>query len=131
MIFVDTGGWIARFYPADQHHSEALQWFGQNRQVLITTDYIVDEALTLLKARGQLRRAFELGELFFSGKLTHVHYLTEEDILAGWAIFRTYSDKEWSFTDCTSKAVIEKLALTHAFSFDQHFVQFGTVTIVP
>lgn len=131
MIFVDTGAWIARFYPADQHHNKALAWFRQNRQVLVTTDYIVDEALTLLKARGQLRRAVELGGLFFGGKLTRLYYLTEDDILAGWEVFRTYTDKEWSFPDCTSKVVIERLGLTHALSFDQHFLQFGTVAVVP
>jgi len=41
VIFVDTGAWIARFYSADQHHPVALHWFRQNRQPLVTTDYIV------------------------------------------------------------------------------------------
>ncbi|HEX9987631.1 MAG TPA: hypothetical protein VGE45_04035, partial [Chloroflexia bacterium] len=59
------------------------------------------------------------------------YYLIEEDILTAWQVFRTYADKEWSFTDCTSKVVIEKLGITHAFAFDQHFRQFGTVAVVP
>jgi len=40
-------------------------------------------------------------------------------------------DKEWSFTDCTSKFVIAQLAIAYALSFDQHFRQFGTVIVVP
>src|SRR5438132_10302472 len=96
----------------------------RNRQPLVTTDYVADEVLTLLKARGEPARARQLGELLFGGNfsgLTKLHYLTEEDILAAWQVFRIYQDKEWSFTDCTSKVTIEKLGLTYAFAFDQHF----------
>ncbi len=131
MIFVDTGAWIARFYPADQHHRAARHWFAQNGQPLLTTDYVIDEALTVLKARGEPRRSLQLGALFFSGQLTRIYYLTESDILGAWQIFRQYADKDWSFTDCTSKLVLERLAIAQACSFDQHFRQFGTVTVVP
>jgi predicted nucleic acid-binding protein len=131
VIFVDSGGWIAGFYSADQHHLAASRWFRQNNQLLLTTDYIIDEALTLLKARGKPRLALKLGERFFSGDLAQIHYLTDDDIQAAWQVFRTYTDKEWSFTDCTSKVILGRLGLTHAFSFDQHFHQFGSVVIVP
>ena len=131
MIFVDAGAWVGCFYPADQHHTAALRWLRQNQQPLITTDYVIDEALTVLKARGELQRALELGELFFGGNLSQVHYLTDSDILSAWQIFRQYTDKDWSFTDCTSKIVIEQFKITHAFSFDQHFRQFGTVIVEP
>jgi predicted nucleic acid-binding protein len=57
--------------------------------------------------------------------------LTEDDIREAWSIFLRYSDKEWSFTDCTSKVVIEKLQITTAFAFDHHFRRFGTVQVVP
>ena len=29
------------------------------------------------------------------------------------------------------KVIIEKFAITHAFSFDKHFKQFGKLTVVP
>lgn len=131
MIFIDAGGWIARFYSADQYHVAASRWFRQNKQTLVTTDYIIDEALTLMRARGEPRLALKLGALFFGGGLASIYYLTEDDIQAAWQVFRTYTDKEWSFTDCTSKVIVGKLGITHAFSFDQHFRQFGTVTVVP
>jgi uncharacterized protein len=88
MIFVDAGVWIARFYPTDQHHVRASQWLRQNRQPLITTDYIVDEALTVLKARGQAQRALELGRLFFDGSLAIIHYLSADEIERAWRIFQ-------------------------------------------
>lgn len=134
MIFVDTGAWVGYTSPDDQYHLLATQWMRHNRQPLVTTDYVVDEALTLLKARGEPVRAQLLGALLFGDNFSSfvkLHYLTEDDILAAWQVFRTYGDKEWSFTDCTSKVAIEKLGLTHAFAFDQHFRQFGVIAVVP
>jgi predicted nucleic acid-binding protein len=134
LVFVDTGAWVAYSSPDDQYHRVAAQWMRQNRRPLLTTDYVVDEALTLLKARGEPVRAQQLGALLFGGtfdSLIELHYLSEEEVLGAWQVFRTYSDKHWSFTDCTSKVVIEELGITHAFAFDQHFRQFGRVVVVP
>ncbi len=131
MIFTDTGGWFSLTVPVDPQHPAAARWFAGNRQPLFTTDFVVDETLTLLKARGQNARAITIGRQFFSGSLATVYYLTEGDIRAAWQVFTRYADKEWSFTDCTSKIVMEKLGITEAFAFDHHFRQFGTATLVP
>jgi predicted nucleic acid-binding protein len=131
VIFADSGALFAYAIPDDEHHNEAQQWVRENNVPSIITDYIIDETLTLMRIRGQAARAIRLGDLLFAGQVATVHYLSEEDILAAWEVFRTYSDKEWRFTDCTSRVVIEKLGLAYAFAFDQHFHQFGTVTVVP
>lgn len=127
MIFVDTTSVV----PADGDHTAATRWLSANRQPLIATDYVVDETLTLLRVRGENRRALTLGEALFSGSLAAIHYLTEEEISEAWGLFRGYADKEWSFTDCTSKVVMARLNVAYAFAFDQRFRQFGTVTVVP
>jgi hypothetical protein len=131
MIFVDTGAWFASVVPTDSDHASAIAWLRQNKQPLITTDYVIDETLTLLKMRGEQRRALALGAQFFSGALANVHYLIPSEMEMAWQTFRHFSDKGWSFTDCASKVVIERLNRTHAFAFDQHFKQFGSVIVVP
>src|SRR5271157_4441203 len=131
MIFVDSGAWFAAAVPSDRRYAEAHRWMGQNREKLLTSDYVVDETLTLLRARGEPNRAIALGNQFFRGDLTAIYYLTEEDIQAAWDVFCRCSDKEWSFTDCTSKVVMERLQLITAFAFDRHFHQFGGIAIVP
>ena len=78
--------------------------------------------MTLLRARGESKRAIILGEAFFSGKLATIYYLTEEDIRLTWQIFRDYSDKEWSFMDCSSKVIMEKLGIIGLFNFEVHNV---------
>ena len=131
MIFTDTGGWFSLSVQTDPQHQAAVQWYKNNSQPLLTTDFVVDETLTLLKARGQNAKAVTLGGQFFDGSLATIYYLTEDDIRQSWQVFTRYADKEWSFTDCTSKVIMEKLGITEAFAFDQHFRQFGTVTVVP
>jgi predicted nucleic acid-binding protein len=128
----DTGGWFALFVPEDANHAAALSWYAKQRQPLLTTNYVVvDETLTLLRSRGQGAAALAAGQQFFDGSLAAVYYLTEDDLRAAWQVFARYADKEWSFTDCTSKVIMEKLGITEAFAFDHHFRQFGTITLVP
>ncbi len=131
MIFVDTSAWFASVVPSDTDHQTASRWVIQNTEPLLTTDYIVDETLTLLRSRSETLRAINLGEAFFSGTLGTLYYLTEDDIQQTWQVFRQFTDKDWSFTDCTSRVVMSKLSLTDAFTFDHHFRQFGFVSIVP
>ena len=131
MIFVDTSAWFACIIPTDPNHQIASRWTEENHEILITTDYVVDETLTLLKVRGQTRAALGFGKAIFSGNLASVHFLTEEQVRQAWAGFVQYQDKEWSFTDMTSKVVIEAFGIEKAFAFDRHFGQFGSVQVVP
>lgn len=131
MIFVDTSAWFASAVASDINHVAAIRWLRQNKQPLLTTDHVVDEILTLLKVRGQLAVALSLGQNLFDGNLSHIHHVTEIELRAAWQTFRQFADKEWSFTDCTSKVIMNKLGLARAFAFDQHFRQFGSITVVP
>lgn len=108
MIFVDTSAWFASVVPADADHRNAARWLNRNAEPLLTTDYFVDETLTLLQMRGEVTRARTLGEHLFNGQLATIYYLTESDIIETWETFRRYTDKEWSFTDCASKVVMER-----------------------
>jgi len=131
LIFVDSGAWFASLIPVDPDHAAASAGLARNRQPLITTDYVVDETLTLLRVRGQKSRAASFGSKVLAGALAHLHFVTPDEFQEAWEVFLRYDDKNWSFTDCTSKRIIEKLDIALAFSFDHHFRQFGNVIIVP
>lgn len=131
MIFVDTGAWYAAFIPKDQDHPKARAWFKANRAKLVTTDYVVDELLTLLKANDEFKRALELGWSLFGQKVARLERVNDDDLMQAWEVFQRFRDKEWSFTDCVSYVVMERLGVKKAFVFDRHFHQFGTVEVVP
>ena len=67
MIFVDSGDWYASLIPTDPDHAAAQAWLSQNNEPLLTTNFIMDETLTLLRARGQNQRASKLGSAFLDG----------------------------------------------------------------
>jgi predicted nucleic acid-binding protein len=69
MIFVDSGPFVAASVPMDEDHAAAVTWFAGNRQPLITTDFIMDEVLTLLRARGAYQHAIEVGEEYSGGEM--------------------------------------------------------------
>ncbi len=131
MTFVDTGAWFALLVPKDPDHAAAAAWMAVNTDPLLTTDYVIDETLTLLRVRGERRKAVAYGTAIFANGPTHVHYLTPAEISDAWNVFRRFADKDWSFTDCTSKVVVEALGIASVFGFDHHFRQFGTVVVVP
>ena len=72
MIFVDTGAWYASLVPTDPDHAQALAWLSINHSPLLTTDYVIDETLTLLRARGERKRALLLGERLFNDKIAEI-----------------------------------------------------------
>jgi predicted nucleic acid-binding protein len=131
MIFVDSGAWFASVVPTDPDHAAAAEWLAQNRHPLVTTDYILDETLTLLRVRGQNQKALALGDALLTERIASLHFFSRVEIQEAWGTFSQFLDKEWSFTDCASRVIMQKLWIATAFSFDQHFRQFGTVAVVP
>ena len=65
MIFVDTSVWYSMVVETDDHHEAVNAFLAGNLLDLVTSDYIVDETLTLLRARSRNSRAIELGNGFF------------------------------------------------------------------
>ena len=109
-VFVDTGGWFAYFVRRDADHMAAVEWMRQNRQPLVTTDYVLDELFTLLKLRESHRVAAAAGAALLDQSVTRLERIGEPDFRAAWEVFQQYSDKGWSFTDCTRKVVMQRLA---------------------
>ncbi len=127
-LFVDTSAWYALNDRSDQHRDAALERMSRisSGQVgLITSDYILDESLTLISARTNRRTAVAFGDLLLKSSTVQLVTITEELRQAAFELFRKLSDKELSFTDCTSFALMKQMKLKSAFTFDDHFRQVG------
>jgi hypothetical protein len=77
-IFVDTGAWFASVVPADPYHPRIIAFLQHNPLPLVTTDYVIDETLTLLRARGETMKAIRLGRQFFDLRIANVVHLAPE-----------------------------------------------------
>lgn len=131
MIFVDTSAWYARLITSDADHPAVAAWFESNRQPLVTSDYVVCETLTLLRARRYLLQANDLGTMLIDDRLARIEPVSPGDFVASWRLFSRVADQRWSFTDCTSKIVMERLGVKSAVALDDHFHQFSLNVVYP
>jgi uncharacterized protein len=125
-IFIDTGLFLALYDIDDTYHKQSKELF-KNALTgklgrLYTSDYIIDETLTILMVRTKQHNiAVEMGKyLMESPRITR---LTVDSgvFLDAWAQFQNLKDKFLSFTDCTSLALIEKHKIKQLMSFDHGF----------
>lgn len=132
MAVVDTSAWVAAKNWRDVNHAAAaaaLSDLADRRERLVTTDFVLDETYTALlyeigyPATVRFRR--EIEAMTGKGTVTLIH-VTPELQEQAWAVFERFNrDKRWSFTDCTSYAVIRQEGLTQVFAYDEHFAQMG------
>jgi len=132
-IFVDTNGWIALNSKRDQFRNTALD---VNKQLLrngcyyVTTNFVLDETYTGLLTRVGQFAAVDFGERIHSSKVVQVIHVTEQIEEQAWKLFKQYSDKNFSFTDCTSFVIMRHLDLVKAFTNDHHFEQMGFIILL-
>lgn len=127
-VFVDTSAWAAYYDPSDRWHATAraaVQRSVHARVTFVTTDYILDETLTLLLMHAGRQQALQCGESLLQSRNVELVHIDPATWNQAWQMFRRYDDKQWAFTDCTSFALMRARGLQRAFSFDRHFVQAG------
>jgi uncharacterized protein len=127
-LFVDTAGWMAAADAADPKHRATTaardKWFEEGRH-LVTTDYVIDETLTLLRIRLGLDSAEEWWHAVAASRRVRHEPIDGDRAERARAIFFRYRDKDFSFTDCTSFALMRELRLRAALTTDRHFRQAG------
>ncbi len=100
--------------------SSLLGWFGK----AYTSTYVLDETLTLAKARIGGREAVDLSEkILESEKIVMLGVEERAEILSdALGKFKKYSDlKGLSFTDCTTLSLRENHAIHYLMSFERNF----------
>ncbi|MGM0381667.1 MAG: type II toxin-antitoxin system VapC family toxin [bacterium] len=133
-IFIDTWAWCALTNKKDRGHSFARKL---NRKLIeqnyryITTNFVLDESYTLIRARIGYRAAVKFGqkikELRKQELLGHI-VISEGIEEKAWDFFVKYQDiDDLSYTDCTSFAVMKKLGLREVFTGDDHFQYVGFI----
>jgi hypothetical protein len=131
MIFVDTSAWCAAYVPADPKHEAVSKLIRSQSRSIVTSDFIVDETITLLLARGEQRRANNFGRDLLITGIVPLELVTLVDLVQAYHILVRYHDKDWGFTDCTSFIVMQRCGIVDAISLDQHFRQMPGIVVCP
>jgi predicted nucleic acid-binding protein len=124
-VLVDTGAWYALADRSDRHHRDARRFYLAEapRGRLMTTDLIVSEAWTLISAHLGRAAAVTFWDTIRRTR-TPVTTIETVDLEAAWRIVHEFPDQDFSFTDCASFAVMERLGIDDAFAFDAHFLVY-------
>jgi uncharacterized protein len=127
-ILVDTSAIFAIYSADDFLHSRAIVLGETIRGRLFTTNFIVAETHALLLRRlGRRVALLFLDEVDNSGMtIVRVRFADEQ---RAREIIALHDDKDYSLTDAMSFAVMERLRIGEAFTFDRHFAQYGFVVL--
>lgn len=133
-ILIDTSAYVAVLRRDDEHHQDAsavMQALQRQRATLVTTNFILAETYgMLLRYLGpQAARAFLEG--IDRSRATLIVRAEERDEREARTILYRYTDKDFSLVDTISFAVMTRLGVTHAFTFDKHFEQYGWQIVRP
>lgn len=98
---------------------------------LISTDYVVDECCTLAKMRAGQEAALRLLDLLNGTTALDLEWIDSERFDRAEGLFRKYGDQAFSFTDCTSFAVMRERRVREVITGDAHFSIMGFEILPP
>ena len=127
-IFIDTSGFFAIFDKKDSNHQKAVDWlsdFSKSNTFAYTSDYIIDETLTLLLARSKPHLCPIFLNKLDQTKALKVEFTNLNQFQSAKDFFIKHIDQKYSFTDCVSFIVMKELNLSKALTADKHFLQAG------
>jgi len=130
-VFVDTSAYVALALSSETDHADAQAIAKQlmsERRPLFTTNFILAETHALFLARAGREVALRALDQIESSTTTVVRVSAADEQRAR-AVLRRYDDKHFSLTDATSFAVMERLRMREAFTFDRHFEQYGFIVL--
>lgn len=130
--FADSSAYFALTDPRDDNHAAAVavaQRLAREISDLYTTNYVAAETHGLIVNRLDRDSAELFLDRLYAGS-THLVRATEGDERQTREIIHQFRDKEYSLVDAISFAVMERLHLHQAWSYDQHFNQYGFVPVL-
>lgn len=131
MRFADTSFWLGLQERRDRRHQEARALVGRGIGRVVTTNHVVGETWTLLR-----RRAGHAAAVGFLDRLQalpnlEVIQVDEATEAEAWRWLRSRPEREYSFVDATSFAVMRRRRIREALAFDGDFNAAGFVEMRP
>jgi predicted nucleic acid-binding protein len=132
--FLDTSGFYALLVKEEKVHNYAAKWMAgisAERPLLATTDLVLSETATLLKARGYRELLSVFFDFLASTSALRVRWFDPKLFNETRAFFLRHSDHGYSFVDAGSFVVMRQLGLTDALTTDRHFREAGFISLLP
>ena len=127
-LFVDTAGWMAMVDAKDPLHRGTIttrdSWL-ENGGILTTSNYVLDETLTLIRMRIGLEAAQKWWTMVSGSPRCIAEWIRPELTVNALRWFFGWKDQTFSFTDCTSFVLMQELGIEEVLTGDRHFTTAG------
>lgn len=130
VVFLDTSGIFAWINQRDPNHQAMVALPHEPGCRLLTTDYILDETLTLFMARGIPHQRKRLLSMVNTSGIVQLVWIGQDYFREASQWMFKYEDYPFSFTDCTSFACMAKLGIRKAATTDAHFEKVGFINLL-
>jgi uncharacterized protein len=127
-LFLDTAYFVAILNPQDDLHDRAIVVSRSlDDCIFVTSEMILTEILNFFAERGRSPRQLAANFVLQlrQDPNTRIVPQTSAQFEDGFGLYRSFSDKEWSHTDCVSFRVMQQEGITEALTYDHHFEQAG------
>jgi predicted nucleic acid-binding protein len=126
VIFVDTSFWVALVAGRDADHDEARMLLSSvGTEPLVTSNGVRGETWTFLRHRYDRRAAVTFLDRLERSPRLRVAFVTETQEEESLEWLRRRDEREYSFVDATSFAVMRALRIDRALAFDGDFAAAG------
>ncbi|MFQ6107766.1 MAG: PIN domain-containing protein [Thermoplasmata archaeon] len=131
-IYIDTSGFIALASRRDRNHAASEEFLRASLEEghrFVTGKNVLIEYVDGLTKRATKREAIRHLDSILSSGFLLIEEVREEDWSLGSEYFRRYSDRAIDLTDSLSFAIMERLGIDSAFTFDTDFEAHGFVML--
>jgi uncharacterized protein len=129
VIFVDTSFWVAAIARADAHSAEAHPLLESTHARLVTSNHVRGETWTFLNRRYGHAPAVAFLDTLARTLRARVDFVTRDLEQEALRWLRQHDEREYSFVDATSFALMRSLLIREAFAFDGDFAAAGFVEV--
>jgi predicted nucleic acid-binding protein len=126
MIFADTSFWVALRNRRDSRHDEAVALFRKHAgTTVISSNHVRGETWTFLRRRVGHASAVAFLDAVDRSPRARIVMVSDEIEAMALRWLRQHDEREYSFVDATSFALMRAMRLQDAFAFDGDFSAAG------
>jgi predicted nucleic acid-binding protein len=129
--FVDTSFWVGLRYRRDERHRDARSLWESGPGPMLTSALVVGETWTFLRRRTGHREAMQFHRAVQRLPRLTVRDVDHDVIADAWRWLARHDEREYSFVDATSFALMRRLRIREALAFDGDFAAAGFVEVRP
>lgn len=130
MIYVDTSFWIALRNRRDSDHDDAKWLYRQRANAgLVSSNHVRGETWTYLRRKAGHGAAVSFLDMVERSPRLQIVTVEEKQEKEALRWLRQHDEREYSFVDATSFALMRSLKIREVLAFDGDFAAVGFVEL--